>query len=100
MLIYLSLVSYIDGFDNVVRFNYVDCPIESLSPCLNPYYDSSCKMLNITCKDQFLERGAYIGHKPSKLYNNFATFAFIIFFSAIGLNHLIYNKKVKNENNN
>lgn len=88
LIIFLCIISSIDGFSSLIRSTYVYCPAYSSLPCINPIYSDSCKITGVQCEQEFIAQGETIGKKPSKLYMNFGNIAGILLICAFLLNYL------------
>lgn len=97
IVLYAVFVVRVDGFDVLTGKSWVECPAENPLPCLNPLYDKSCHITGSKCEPEYLMQGEVVGQKPSVYANNFGTVMFLLFGSALLLNHLLYNRgwKVK-----
>lgn len=92
MVLLLGVIGFVDGVDVFVNNVWVECPVDSELPCLNPYYDPMCVMSG-GCVEPLIMQGEVIGEKPSFLARTFGVVCFGLFFVALGLNHLLYNYK-------
>lgn len=102
MILLFGLISVVDGWDVAFGGSWVECPADSVTLCLNPYFDASCLITGVDCQPSHLHAGEIIGVKPSLLARSFSFICVGLFAFALLLNHLIYNKnfRVKNYEKN
>jgi hypothetical protein len=95
LIFYMAFIVHIDGFDVLTGNSYfIECPSDSWFVCVNPFYDPiDCN--NIYCVNEFLIAGESIGVKPSIYARSFAWVALFVLGLTLGLNHLLYNFKIK-----
>jgi hypothetical protein len=101
LIILLALIVVkVDGWSVLVYGSvYYEC--EGPDDCINPFLPMKCDsivvgdMYNnfVDCETNFVPSGWSHGVKPSWLAQKFGFFSAVIFCSALGLNHYLYNRK-------
>jgi hypothetical protein len=99
IFLYALFVFSVDGSGVFLGSQWVECPEDSLHPCINPYYDSTCEFTGVECEQKYLFAGEIVGEKPSVYAESFGWFSFLLFGSSLLLNHLLYNNNWKVKKN-
>lgn len=79
---------------------YAECP-ETASSCANPFLENKnnieiaefCEEVPSMCEKTVLQGGESIGKKPTFLFKNYDTIAFLLIVAIYGLNHLLWRRK-------
>jgi len=105
LILLLGYVASVDGVASLRGSLYMECPLDADGgSCANPFYDEMCGVIGlvgftsseaapvVVCEPESVPAGWTYGEKPSWVARNFGWLALFIVLSGLVLNHLLYNR--------